>query len=28
VLARGSPGTVVLEFVTGTHLRVAVAPCA
>ena len=28
VLARGSPGTVVLEFVTGTHLHVAVAPCA
>jgi len=27
-LARGFPGTVVLEFVSGTHLRVAVAPCA
>lgn len=28
VLARGSSETVVLEFVTGTHLSVAVAPCA
>ncbi len=28
VLARGAPETVVLEFVTGTHLSVAVAPCA
>ncbi len=28
VLARGSSETVVIEFVTGTHLRVAVAPCA
>jgi len=27
-LASGRAGTVVLEFVTGTHLRVAVAPCA
>jgi hypothetical protein len=27
-LARGSPETVVLEYVSGTHLRVAVAPCA
>lgn len=27
-LARGSRETVVLEYVTGTHLRVAVAPCA
>ena len=27
VLARGSPETVVLDYVSGTHLRVAVAPC-
>lgn len=27
-LARGSSGTVFLEYVEGTHLRVAVAPCA
>jgi hypothetical protein len=26
-LARGSPATVVLEYVSGTHLRVAVTPC-
>ena len=28
VLARGFPETVILEYVSGTHLRVAVAPCA
>ncbi len=28
VLARGSSETVILEYVSGTHLRVAVAPCA
>ncbi|HET9404342.1 MAG TPA: beta-ketoacyl synthase chain length factor [Burkholderiales bacterium] len=28
LLARGSPGTVDLEYVSGTHLRVVVAPCA
>ena len=28
MLARGSRETVLLEFVAGTHLRVAVAPCA
>jgi hypothetical protein len=28
VLARNAPETVVLEYVSGTHLRVAVAPCA
>lgn len=28
VLARGVPETVVLEYVSGTHLRVEVAPCA
>ncbi len=27
VLARGSSETVVLEYVSGTHLRVAVVPC-
>ena len=27
-LARGSRETVVLEYVAGTHLRVAVTPCA
>jgi len=27
-LARGSRETVILEYVPGTHLRVAVAPCA
>ncbi len=28
VLARGSSETVILEYVSGTHLRVAVTPCA
>lgn len=27
-LARGSSGTVILDYVEGTHLRVALAPCA